>query len=501
VDDHDPELDAEITEQLEEAFTPAQRRALEVVWAVNARTLAQTHILTIGMRRMLVRGLAAIFVVMLAIGGWNFVLQVAEKRNAQHTAKVALAQAKAAQATARQFALAVQTSRYDGALLACQNTNGRHDNALQYVDALDKTAPAAGILATNLLDVLAPLRDGQNGRETCTQYAHMETALDLSVVAPAPGAEGCSPANETMGCVLGGLPAAPLTYGISPAVRLGVDFGWGSVTPAQAKELHVAFIASYLSDDPSKDLTAATVQAFHAEGVETVNVWESTATRSTEGRAAGITDALTAAAQARALGNTTRPILFAIDCDCTDAQILAYFQGVHSVLGARTDAYGGYAQVAYLHSVGLVGSENWQTYAWSEGHWLPGTVAPLEQYLNGTSYDWDRAIAVPYGEFPWTATKPKPRPVVTHTTTTPAPPPVPHPRRGTVCWGTGATPASSSCRQIIARHTWLVDRRIFWGREFGRCIRYADGIGCARAERWYVLRRDQATDLRRRYSR
>jgi hypothetical protein len=306
----------------------------------------------------------------------------------------------------------------------------------------------------------------------------------------------CTPASSAMQCVLAKI-APPIRYGVTPTEIRGVDFGWNSISPAAARSLHVTFVASYLSNDPSKDFSAATVKAFHADGIATVDVWEATATRATEGRDAGIADARLAKEQAAALGNTSRPIVFAIDCDCTDASILAYFQGLDSVLASRVDAYGGYAQVAFLHSQGVVGDENWQTYAWSDGQWLPATIAPLEQYLNGTSYDWDRAISTPYGEFPWTAPKP---PVVTHTTTTPAPPPPPPSGSHAVCWGSRASPATKVCKTVLKRHAWLIGRRDFWQHEFNRCIRYADGIGCSRAERWWLLRRSQALSLYRRYT-
>jgi hypothetical protein len=293
----------------------------------------------------------------------------------------------------------------------------------------------------------------------------------------------------------------PKRFASKPGEILGADFGWGNVTPTEARSMHLAFVASYLSNDPPKDLTADAVRAFHADGIATVDVWESTGTRATEGYSAGEQDADTARSLAKALGNITRPIIFAIDCDCTDSQIALYFEGVHHILGSRDDAYGGYWQVLFLHQQHLVGNENWQTYAWSGGLWLPASIAPLEQYLNGSTYDWDRAIAIPYGEFPWAPPKPAPAPVITHTTTTPTPPVPPPAPKGTVCFGSGATPSSRTCKAIIARHTWLIGRRNYWQREFNRCIRYAEGIGCTRAERWWLERRSQALSLHRRYSR
>ncbi|MGH3610623.1 MAG: glycoside hydrolase domain-containing protein, partial [Pseudonocardiaceae bacterium] len=159
----------------------------------------------------------------------------------------------------------------------------------------------------------------------------------------------CPGDQATMNCVLQGQapPVASRTLGASRSIY-GVDFGWGGVSAAAAKAAGARFGASYLSTDASKNWTAALVNSYHAAGLKTVAVWESTATRAEDGRAAGVADAQQARSQAAAVGNTTRPILFAVDCDCAGASILPYFEGVHSVLGGRDDAYGGRDQVLYL---------------------------------------------------------------------------------------------------------------------------------------------------------
>lgn len=241
----------------------------------------------------------------------------------------------------------------------------------------------------------------------CLVAACGSTRTVTTTVAPAPTvAHPCSPTDATMNCVLKSVPKPSKVYGVSPSQRLGVDFGWSGVSATAAKGLGARFGASYLSPDLSKNWTRALVNAYHAAGLKTVAVWESTASRAEEGAAAGRADALAAKAQAAALGNRTRPIDFAVDCDCAGPTILGYFQGVHSALGARGNAYGGYDQIAYLHAHGVVGNTNWQTYAWSGGAWLPASIAPLEQYLNGSSYDHDRAIAADYGQWPYVAPKP-----------------------------------------------------------------------------------------------
>jgi hypothetical protein len=133
----------------------------------------------------------------------------------------------------------------------------------------------------------------------------------------------------------------------------------------------------------------------------------------------------------------------------------------------------------------------WQRYSPPyTDRWLPGLgYVDVSIDLRGFS----KQLAFP-------APPPTPPPVI-HTTTTPTPPlPVPVAPKGTVCWGHDATPSSKVCKAIIARHGWLVNRRVFWGREFQVCIRHADGIGCANTERLYLLRRHQAIQLRARYS-
>ena len=69
----------------------------------------------------------------------------------------------------------------------------------------------------------------------------------------------------------------------------------------------------------------------------------------------------------------------------------------------------------------------------------------------------------------------------------------------TICFGKGAQ-GSSKCAVIVGRYRWLISRRDFWRGEFGRCIRYADGIKCGRAQHWEIVRGQQASALRKRYA-
>lgn len=228
----------------------------------------------------------------------------------------------------------------------------------------------------------------------------------------------CSASDATMGCEL-----PPASAGLAPRSTpstYGIDFAWSGVSAARAKAIGARFGASYLSTDLSKNWSLAAVNAYHAAGLATVAVWETAATRATQGYAAGVWDAQQAKAQAAALGDTTAGIDFAVDCPCAPSSVLGYFQGVHHVLGDRGNAYGDYAVISYLHAHGVVGNENWATYAWSGGLWPPASIAPLEQYLNGSAFDNDRALAANYGQWPQPAKPARVLPRCFHHRLTPA---------------------------------------------------------------------------------
>lgn len=219
-----------------------------------------------------------------------------------------------------------------------------------------------------------------------------------------------------MNCVLATLPPPPVSSSPGPAVSAwGLDFAFGSVSAAEAKAQGATFAASYLSTDPGKNWTPASVASYHAAGVATVAVWETTANRALAGCAAGAADARAAAAQLAALGAPAgQPFTMAIDFDANGAEVAPYFACASKAEPGRVNAYGGYRPLLYLSQHHDVGSLNWQTYAWSAGQWLPASVAPLEQYLNGTTFDHDRALLSVYGQWPLPAPPPPPAPKVNH---------------------------------------------------------------------------------------
>lgn len=205
----------------------------------------------------------------------------------------------------------------------------------------------------------------------------------------------------------GGSPTAPLAARSvgrvvghkANAYSYGIDFGWKTVSARAARAMGARFAASYLSTDASKNWSTALINSYHAAGLATVCVWETTARRALAGYAAGQADASSAFSQERALGVPTwKPIYFAVDFNETAAQssaVASYFRGVDAVLGVgRVGGYGTYWTVDRLFNAGLV-HFGWQTSAWSGGRWDPR--AQLQQYAYRDAFDWDRAVSPTYG--------------------------------------------------------------------------------------------------------
>lgn len=262
------------------------------------------------------------------------------------------------------------------------------------------------------------------------------TAVPFKVSTPF-GVKACSPANYVMQCGLrtpkaSTSPRLPSPPG-STSVAQGVDFAWGGPSCATARSHGWQFGASYLSYDSTKDWSSAQFHDYATNGCHAVTVFETGSTEATAGYNAGYSDATHALARYRLYVPSGRvAITFAIDCDCSGAQVRSYFEGADAYLWPRAgresvNAYGGYYPVSYLCNAGLVGHLNWQTYAWSGGNWASASCAPLEQYLNDTSVDYDRALAPDYGQYP-----------------PPAPPAPPR----THCFGKQAQLANPTCKHI-----------------------------------------------------
>lgn len=203
----------------------------------------------------------------------------------------------------------------------------------------------------------------------------------------------CTPDNFALQCAL---TAPPQTLKGLPKVSFanGVDFAWGAPSVSTMTANGWKFAEGYLSYDSSKNWTRARLDAFHAAGINTGAVWETSATRAAQGCAAGIADSTEAVIQlAQDHAPAGTPFTMAIDFDATGLQVAPYFTCAHAKYGDRVNAYGGYYPILYLCQHGLVGHLNWQAYAWSRGLWNSPTCAPVEQVLNGSSVDYDRLTA------------------------------------------------------------------------------------------------------------
>lgn len=185
-------------------------------------------------------------------------------------------------------------------------------------------------------------------------------------------------------------------------MTLGVDYPWTHPTPAALSAAGVEFAMRYLSTDHTKNLTRAEADALAARGIWSGVVWETTAGRALDGRAAGTSDARAAAEQAAACGMPdSRPIYFAVDTDTTWDKVLPYFQGVASVLpAARVGVYGGIRIVSAAATSGLV-DWYWQASAWSGGRWDPRAHIRQLGYITigGVQCDRNESMVADYGQW------------------------------------------------------------------------------------------------------
>jgi hypothetical protein len=202
--------------------------------------------------------------------------------------------------------------------------------------------------------------------------------------------------------------------GIAPPVsgRLGAGALYGVDSyGALPSYINAHFDCTYLSGYPGgKDWTYEARASWVGRGKGACEVWETSATRAYDGYSAGQSDARAAAYESARVGFPTYvPIRFAVDTEASGASIRSYFQGVHSILGSRTGAYGSYYVITGLESYGLITPRTaWQTVAWSYGHRSNACLyqASINNWLDGHSVDSDYATCQDYGQEPVTQAKP-----------------------------------------------------------------------------------------------
>lgn len=251
----------------------------------------------------------------------------------------------------------------------------------------------------------------------------MKTTMIVSVLAAA----------MVMGC--SGGDAASDDEELS-TVALGVDTNGTTLDIAYAKSQGIGFVGRYISFDGTHPaLTAEEAQTFHDGGMPLVLIWEVDQTRafaehSLAGQhTLGAGDGAAAKSALQQCGAYGQVVYFTVDFDVTDAMwkttlkdsktgdtitigdlIVAYFEGVDSILGAaRTGAYGTYTVLHELFARGRI------AYGWQQTFNKHATDprekrAQLRQYAFGYdtagwgvsgagALDYDRAVHAKYGQW------------------------------------------------------------------------------------------------------
>ena len=143
--------------------------------------------------------------------------------------------------------------------------------------------------AWDVILAMAKAYEETNGSLADRLMAALVAALalaSLTTTATAANDTHCTTSDYAMQCHYGQpsslLGVSPLT---SPKVyAYGVDFAWSKPTVAWMHRAGAVFAAGYYSTDPSKNLTAGWVRAYHAAGIKTLAVWETTANRAAAAR-------------------------------------------------------------------------------------------------------------------------------------------------------------------------------------------------------------------------
>ena len=161
-------------------------------------------------------------------------------------------------------------------------------------------------------------------------------------------------------------------------MTLLLDYAWAKPSPAAIKAAGYSGVMRYLSTDATKNLSKSEAAGLLAAGLSIGLVWETTAIRAGQGFAAGAADAVTAEAQAAALGYPSTAVLFyAVDYDAAPAAVAPYFAGVGSKAHHPVGVYGSARVVE-----GVAAPWKWQACAWSAGR--VSASAHLYQRLHAT---------------------------------------------------------------------------------------------------------------------
>lgn len=187
------------------------------------------------------------------------------------------------------------------------------------------------------------------------------------------------------------------------AQTLGIDFAWARPDPAAVWGAGYRFVMGYLSAGGSKDLTAASIAAYRAAGLQVGLVWETTANRALSDAAGGAADGAAAEAEANAVGYPADCVIFAaVDFAATVAQIDGPIRNYMLAFSAATrrpvGVYGSYDVVSRICTPGQAPvAYAWQTMAWSGGRlWQPGhlfqRLSHTYSIAGSPVTDWDEDV-------------------------------------------------------------------------------------------------------------
>ena len=189
----------------------------------------------------------------------------------------------------------------------------------------------------------------------------------------------------------------------------GLDEAWAKVDPAYAYSQGYRFIIGYVSEDPTKNLSANDIARIHAANMAVAFVYEYDTNAALDGYPTGVANARVALGLFAKLGVPTGVACYTAGTDFNVqpgqmSTCLSYETGfadtMHAV-GYRYGAYTGYPFAAYLTQHNYSGFI-WQTYAWSNGAWLAAAAIRQTQngvHVAGIDVDIDESEIIDFGQW------------------------------------------------------------------------------------------------------
>ena len=149
-----------------------------------------------------------------------------------------------------------------------------------------------------------------------------------------------------------------------------LDFSYARPGAKAIKKAGYVGVLRYLSYTPGKNLSAAEIAEYHADGLGIGVVWETTDNRVLSGHAGGKADASESVSQLNKLGMPIIPIYFAVDFAASEAQMATiddYLAGCAEAIGKEwVGVYGSFSVIEHCATYQSA-KWFWQTMAWSKG--------------------------------------------------------------------------------------------------------------------------------------